>query len=162
MKKVIQLASVLSFLIVGMILYSTTTNAEEVLLSTEPQVVADEPVYPINGLANRAISFDNVRIRVLLSYDNGLNVYTELYSTGASAKFYNMNGTCTVKGPSYQAPFSLSQSTTATATISKYISTGKKFKSGSSVSARSAGTASGGNIIGGSGSFDITAKGKVP
>lgn len=175
MKKLFRLFGFSSVFMVGMLLFSSNVSAnelvtdnqsqvaaDEIVLTSEPQVVADEPLYPIDGISTRAISFDNVRVRVLLSYDGGLNVYTELYSTGASAKFYSMSGVCTVKGPSYQAPFSLNQSTTATKTISKYISTGAKFKSGSSVSARSAGTASGGNIVGGSGSFDITAKGKVP
>lgn len=175
MKKIFHLFGVLSFLTVGMFLFSGNVSANElvadspsqvatdqVILTSEPRVVADEPLHPFGELSTRAISFDNVRVRVLLSYDGGLNVYTELYSTGASPKFSSMSGNCTVKGPSYQAPFSLRQSTTATRTISKYISTGKKFKSGSSVSARSIGTASGGNIIGGSGSFDITAKAKIP
>lgn len=142
---------------------TTTLSSEPVTLTPVPQVVADQPLQPISGITPRGISFENIHIKILLSYDfEGLHVYTQLYSKGASPKFSRMNGTCTVKGPSYQSPFSLSQSTTATRTISKYITTGKKFKSGSNVTARSVGTAWGGNIIGGSGSFDLTAKGKVP
>ncbi|WP_303975345.1 hypothetical protein [Streptococcus merionis] len=73
-----------------------------------------------------------------------------------------MRGTTNVKGPSCNKDFSLFQKTTATRTITKYIQTGKKFKSGSKVSARSSGVAYGGNIVGGSGTFDITAYATIP
>lgn len=176
MKRLSRLFIVFAFLGIGVVLFTTNVSAnendttnlsqitkEEIVLTNELQVVADEPLQIVEDISSQAISFSNVRVRVLLSYDSGgLNVYTELYSTGASAKFYSLGGVCTVKGPSYQAPFSLNQSATATRTISKYISTGAKFKSGSSVSARSLGTAFGGNIIGGKGSFDLTAKAKIP
>lgn len=85
MKKLFRLFCFTIFLTVGMFLFSSNVNAnelitdnqsqvstEEIILSSEPQVVAAEPLYPIDGISTRAISFDNVRVRVLLSYDGGL------------------------------------------------------------------------------------------